>query len=93
MVFDRPVITRGRRDEIAGIANAPLFAGVVPWASQMREIGLESFVLGTDYGIRSSPAPLEGMRLLISTLLDLEFTVDEIELLLKRNPARLLGLA
>ena len=79
-------------DEIAGIANAPQFAGVVPWARQMQEIGLEHFVLATDYGIRSSPSPLEGMRLLISTLLDLEFSNDEIELLVKRNPARLLGL-
>jgi hypothetical protein len=79
-------------DEIAGIANAPQFAGVVPWARQMREIGLEHFVLATDYGIRSSPSPLEGMRLLISTLLDLEFTNDEIELLIKRNPARLLAI-
>jgi hypothetical protein len=32
------------------------------------------------------------MRLLISTLLDLEFSIDEIELLTKHNPARLLGL-
>ena len=86
-------VEREYADEIAGIANAPQFAGVVPWATQMREIGLENFVLGTDYGIRSSPAPLEGMRLLISTLLDLEFSNDEIELLVKRNPARLLRLA
>lgn len=72
------------------LPNAPRFAGVVPWARQLREIGLKSIVLGTDYGIRSAPAPVEGMRLLISTLLDLEFTVDEIAT--KRNPARLLGL-
>ena len=85
-------VEREYADQIAGIANAPRFAGVVPWARQLREIGLQSIVLGTDYGIRAAPAPAEGMRLLISTLLDLEFTVDEIALMTKRNPARLLGL-
>jgi hypothetical protein len=86
-------IEREYADEIAGIANAPQFNGVVPWARQLREIGLDNIVVGSDYGIRSSPAPVEGMRLVISTLLDLEFSVEEIEKLLKRNPARLLGLS
>jgi hypothetical protein len=85
-------IEREYADEIAGIANAPQFNGVVPWAQKLKEIGLENIVIGTDYGIRSSPAPVEGMRLIASTLLDLEFTVEEIETLIKRNPARLLGL-
>lgn len=86
-------VERHYADEIAGIANAPQFAGVVPWARQLRGIGLDQFVLGTDYGIGSGPTPVEGMRLLISTLLDLDFSIEEIELLTKRNPARLLGLA
>jgi hypothetical protein len=85
-------IEREYADEIAGIANAPRFAGVVPWARQLREIGLDQIVLATDYGIGSAPAPVEGMRLLISTLLDLEFEASEIALMTKRNPARLLGL-
>lgn len=86
-------VERRYADEIAGIANAPQFSGVVPWARQLKEIGLDNIVLATDYGIRSGPTPLEGMRLLISTLLDLAFSIDEIELVTKRNPARLLGLA
>ncbi|MBX8686721.1 hypothetical protein GO011_04655 [Mycobacterium sp. 20091114027_K0903767] len=80
-------------DEIAGIANAPEFSGVVPWASQIRDIGVEHFVLGTDYGIRSGPAPREGMRMLISSLLDLNFTAEEIHTMVKANPHKLLGLA
>jgi hypothetical protein len=85
-------VEREWADEIAGIANAPAFEGIVPWARQIREIGVEHFVLATDYGIRSAPAPLEGMRLLISSLLDLEFSVGEIETMVRINPARLLGL-
>jgi len=86
-------VEREYADEIAGAANEPQFKGVVQWARQLREVGLENIVLGTDYGIGSCPAPLEGMRLLISTLLDLQFTVDEIELLIKTNPTRLLACA
>ncbi|ABE37099.1 hypothetical protein DR64_8569 [Paraburkholderia xenovorans LB400] len=85
-------VEREYADEIAGIANEPQFQGVVQWASQLREVGLANVVLGTDYGIGSCPAPREGMRLLISTLLDLQFSLAEIELLTRRNPARLLGL-
>ncbi|MGW2895536.1 hypothetical protein ACWDAO_13195 [Streptomyces sp. NPDC001212] len=40
-------------NEIAGIA--PEFGGVMPRARQIREIGVEHFILGTDYGIRSGP--------------------------------------
>ncbi|GAA3085556.1 hypothetical protein JOF29_002906 [Kribbella aluminosa] len=85
-------VEREWADEIAGIANAPEFSGVMPWARQIREIGVEHFVLGTDYGIRSGPTPVEGMRTLISSLLDLDFSVDEINTMIKTNPARLLDL-
>jgi hypothetical protein len=85
-------IEREYADEIAGIANHPEFSGIVPWASQIREIGTEHFILATDYGIRSAPAPVEGIRLLVSSLLDLEFVPEEIHRMIKVNPARLLGL-
>jgi len=85
-------IEREWADEIAGIANNPEFSGIRPWAKQIREIGVEHFILATDYGIRSAPAPAEGMRLLISSLLDLEFAPEEIHRMVKVNPARLLDL-
>jgi hypothetical protein len=62
------------------------------WANQIKAIGPEHFVLATDYGIRAAPTPLEGMRTLITTLLDMEFSVDEIQTMTAINPARLLGL-
>lgn len=85
-------IEREYADEIAGIANAPEFSGIMPWARQIREVGIEHFVLATDHGIRSAPAPVEALRLLVSSLLDLEFDPAEIHRMLKLNPARLLGL-
>jgi hypothetical protein len=62
------------------------------WANQIKAIGPEHFVLATDYGIRAAATPLEGMRTLITTLLDMEFSLDEIQTMTAKNPARLLGL-
>ena len=60
--------------------------------SDIREVGPEHFVLGTDYGIRAASTPVQGMRTLITTLLDYEFTPDEIRTMTAHNPARLIGL-
>lgn len=59
---------------------------------QLRAIGPEHFILDTDYGVRSLPTPVEGMRQFIACLLDMEFSPDEILTMTTVNPARLLGL-
>jgi hypothetical protein len=69
------------------------FAGqVMAWANEIREVGIEHFILATDYGLRTAPAPVEGMRLLISCLLELDFSTTEIQTMISANPARLLGI-
>jgi len=65
---------------------------VSKWMGDLREIGPEYFVLGTDYGIRAAPSAVQGMRTMITTLLDFEFTPDEIRTMTAHNPARLIGL-
>jgi hypothetical protein len=61
------------------------------WMNPIREIGPQHFVLGTDYGIRAAPTPVQGMRTMIASLLDYEFTMDEIRAMTAHNPARLIG--
>lgn len=78
-------------DEIAGIASEKGFDGFVEWATQIREIGVEHFLLASDYGIRSAPAPVEGMRMMASSLLDMSFPVEQITRMLADTPARLFG--
>ena len=65
---------------------------VIGIADQIRTIGPEHFILSTDYGVRSMPPPVEGMRQAIACLLDMEFRADEIRMLTSLNPAQLLGL-
>ena len=59
---------------------------------QLRDIGPEHFVVDTDYGMRSLPTPVEGMRQVMACLLDMEFSTEEIQMMTSWNPARLLGL-
>ncbi len=67
--------------------------GVIPWAKEIKEIGVEHFVLATDYGAGSYPTPVEGLRSLIACLLDVEFSPKDIQTMTSLNPKRLLGLA
>jgi dihydroorotase-like cyclic amidohydrolase len=56
------------------------------------QVGFEHYILGTDYGINAAPPPVEAMRQFITSLLELNFSVDEIRRMTAENPARLLGL-
>lgn len=62
-------------------------------AEEIRAIGSEHFVLCSDYGIRGTATPVEGMRQFVTALLDLEFSNEEIQQMICHNPAQLLGLA
>lgn len=62
------------------------------WMKGIREVGPQYFVLATDYGVRAAPSAVQGMRTLITTLLDYEFTPAEIRIMTATNPARLIGL-
>lgn len=58
----------------------------------VRAVGAERCILTTDLGQEWNPPPAEGMRMMVDTLLRCGLTVEEIELMIKKNPARLLGL-
>jgi len=62
-------------------------------AQVIKTIGPEHCILSTDLGQPQNPLPVEGMRLLISTMLHHGITPEEIELMVKVNPAGLLGLS
>jgi len=58
----------------------------------IRAVGAERCILGTDLGQLFNPLPVEGMRMFIGTLLRKGLNADQIDLMVKKNPARLLGL-
>lgn len=75
-----------RGSELGHTVSAP------QWMQVIRQVGPQYFVLGTDYGVRAATTPVQGMRTMIATLLDYEFTPQEIQMMTAINPAKLIGI-
>ena len=58
----------------------------------IRAVGAEHCIMSTDFGQIYHPPTPEGMRMFIGTMLRYGLTQAEVELMVKVNPARLLGL-
>ena len=61
-------------------------------AEQIQELGADNCIIGTDFGVYTLPEPVEGLREFIAALMDLGMPIDDIQKLVKTNPAKLLGL-
>jgi len=57
-----------------------------------KAIGAEHSIMSTDLGQSYNPPAPEGMRMFIATLLRKGLEAKEIEMMVKTNPAKLLGL-
>lgn len=58
----------------------------------VKELGAKRVIMSTDLAQCMDPTPAEGMRFFIGTMLQFGCTQEEVELMAKKNPARLLGL-
>ena len=74
-----------------GMDNTPS-GGVRRVADQIRELGAEHCILGTDFGVYTLPTPVEGLRAFVACMLDLGITPGDIRTMIKTNPERLLDL-
>jgi hypothetical protein len=63
-----------------------------PRIKAMKDVGIEHCIMSTDLGQLWNPPPAEGLRLFMATLLRNGVSEKEIETMVKKNPARLLGL-
>lgn len=61
-------------------------------AKAIRAVGVERCILSTNLGQARNPTPVEGMRTMLAAMMNNGFTDKEVEILVKTNPARLLGL-
>jgi hypothetical protein len=76
------------------VSSLPV-GGNVPFArivSDIRQVGVDSTVLTTDFGVATLPIPVDGMRTYVAALLAAGFSRHQIRLMAGENPARLLGL-
>ena len=54
--------------------------------------GVDNTILSSDLGLRGSPRPIEGYRQIVSMLLDLQVSKDDIRTLISTNAAKMLNL-
>ncbi len=65
---------------------------VTEYASAIQEIGAEHFLMSSDLGQATSPSHVDGLRAYVNAMQGAGVTDDQIDLMLRRNPARVLGL-
>ena len=65
---------------------------VAEYVSAIQEIGAEHFLMSSDLGQATSPSHVDGLRAYVTAFRNAGLTDDKIDLMLRRNPARLLGL-
>ena len=58
----------------------------------IKKVGPEHYVLASDLGQVHNPAPPEGLRIYISLLLERGFDHEDIWIMVKDNPEKILGL-
>ncbi len=62
------------------------------FAEIIGKVGTEHSILATDLGQIHNPPPVEGMRVFIQILLEKGMNPQDIEIMVKKNPAKLLNL-
>ncbi|OGO35411.1 MAG: hypothetical protein A2147_03725 [Chloroflexi bacterium RBG_16_57_8] len=87
--------TRGAYIEHTYLSTLPSGGGIGLKAlvDAVKTVGAGRCILSTDLGQKENPPPAEGMRAAIASLLDCGLREDDITMMLKTNPSRLLGLS
>ena len=62
------------------------------YVSAIRDLGAEAFFMSSDLGQEGNPVHADGLRAYVRAMLDAGITEGEIDTMIRRNPARLLGL-
>jgi hypothetical protein len=55
-------------------------------------VGPKNCVMATDFGQAFNPSPVEGLRMFIGSLLNKGVSPEATEIMVKKNPSKLLGL-
>lgn len=89
----RRMIALGAYPEFTFLSCMPARGRTTPQqlVDGIRSLGVGKCVVTTGFGQWQNPPPAEGMRMAIAALLDAGMTSDEVTLLVKSNPAQLLG--
>ncbi len=87
-------VRKGAYLEHCFAATTPMFfnARIQDLVEAIRKAGPERCVIASDLGQVCNPSPVEGLRMFILVLMALGITRQEIDIMVRKNPAKLLGL-
>lgn len=90
----RELVGKGAYIEHTFINCMPWIQGLKPETivENVRAVGVEHCILSTDFGQTINPLPPEGFRIMLANMLRSGLAEEELEILVKINPARLLSL-
>ena len=88
----RQMATEGAIMELDWLAVHSGSLSIRDYADAIREIGAEHFLVSSDLGQAGNPNHADGLRAFIRALHSEGITEREVDLMARRNPARLLGL-
>lgn len=76
------------------VACMPDLGGMSPKiiVDHIKAVGEQNCILSTDFGQGVNPLPTEGFRMMIGNMLNFGLSEEEIETVIKINPAQVLGL-
>jgi len=83
-------VAKGALISLYAMTSAPPLVDYDKTLNFVKVVGAENIVIASDGGLTIALSPLEGMRLLITNLLESGIPDSDIELMVKTNPARLL---
>ena len=76
-------------DWLAAYTDPPILNDYV---NVIQSVGAESFIISSDFGQEGNPDHASGMRAFIAALRSREISQQQIDVMAKQNPAKLLGL-
>ena len=92
--IQRDLVKRGAYIEHCFVSTTSLVKKIAPSeiVEAIRYVGVKGCLLSTDFGQLRNPPPWEGMRMMIATFLEGGLSEEEMSVLIKDNPCRLLNL-
>lgn len=94
MEQEKELVSMGAYIEHCFAACMPILGSLDPkiMVEHIKAVGQEHCILSTDFGQGIHPVPPEGFRMMVAYMLQYGLSEKEIEVMIKENPSRLLGL-
>jgi predicted TIM-barrel fold metal-dependent hydrolase len=98
----KPLLTLEEAKELAGmgayienifaVCMPPMLLSPEKMAGYVKTVGPEHCILATDFGQMFNPPATEGLHMMLAIMLMFGLSEDELRILVKENPAKILGL-